>query len=244
MQAFHIITRGMRLIGALAANEVPKASEARDGFNALNDMVDAFALETLLVYVIATKEYVLAPGKADYTIGAVLPVDWLAASRPTGMGIRNMTVIPVSAPDQPELPLDMLDADEWANVRLKSTGSTFPTMVRYEPSMPNGTLLFWPVPTEAAHVKVYQPSVLQKFRDLTTEYDFPPGYARMIAFNLASELAAEFGRPVPPEVETKASEYKGNVKRGNISTQDSTLRVDEALLTRGGRFDYRTGDSR
>ena len=47
---FDIITRAMKDIGALAAGEVPTADEAQDGFDMMNDMLDQWSNENMMVF--------------------------------------------------------------------------------------------------------------------------------------------------------------------------------------------------
>ena len=66
-----IITRSLKDIGALAAGEVPTADEAQDGLDMLNDMIDQWSNESMMVFyrteiifntVQNTVQYTLGPG--------------------------------------------------------------------------------------------------------------------------------------------------------------------------------------
>ena len=88
-------------------------------------------------------------------------------------------------------------------------------------------------------------AALIEFADQTTDYTFPPGYRRMITFNLANELAPWYPVVQPdPRIAKIAAESIGNIKRANTRIP---LAVFDRSLPMGqtrGAFNYRTGDSR
>jgi len=66
---FDIVTRAMKDIGALAAGEVPTADEAQDAFDMMNDMIDQWSNESMMVYYKTEIVYTINPGQTQYTIG-------------------------------------------------------------------------------------------------------------------------------------------------------------------------------
>jgi hypothetical protein len=59
---------------------------------------------------------------------------------------------------------------------------------------------------------------------LTTELAYPPGYERMLRYNLARDLAPEFGRAVPDDILRIAKSSKSVLKGTNSVTP--ILRID------------------
>lgn len=100
-----IITRAMKDIGALAAGEVPTADEAQDGLDMLNDMLEQWSNESMMVFyrteiifntIQNTVQYTLGPGGsvgASFTgsiAGNVLTVSAITAGAITqGMTITG-----------------------------------------------------------------------------------------------------------------------------------------------------------
>src|SRR5687767_849521 len=79
-----IITRAMKALGALGTSETPTASEANDGLEALNTMLDSWAGEELASYQVLEQTVILTVGKSQYTIGTVGTPD-INADRPTNI---------------------------------------------------------------------------------------------------------------------------------------------------------------
>lgn len=64
-----IITRSMKDIGALAAGEVPTADEAQDALDMLNDMIDQWSNESMMVFYRTELVFQTTQGVTQYTLG-------------------------------------------------------------------------------------------------------------------------------------------------------------------------------
>lgn len=64
-----IITRAMKDIGAVAAGEQPTPDEAKDGLEMLNDMLDQWSNENMMVYNYTEIIFPVVQGQTQYTIG-------------------------------------------------------------------------------------------------------------------------------------------------------------------------------
>lgn len=64
-----IISRALKDIGALEAGEDPQASDAQDAFDMLNDMIDQWSNENLMVFNVTEIIFTLISGQVQYTIG-------------------------------------------------------------------------------------------------------------------------------------------------------------------------------
>lgn len=64
-----IITRAMKDIGALAAGEVPTADEAQDGLDMLNDMIDQWSNESMMVFYRTEIVFNTVQNTVQYTLG-------------------------------------------------------------------------------------------------------------------------------------------------------------------------------
>jgi hypothetical protein len=74
-QPIDIISRAMKDIGALAAGETPAPAEAQDAFDMLNDMIDQWSNEQMMVYYKTEIIFTLTAGQTQYTIGPGGQVD-------------------------------------------------------------------------------------------------------------------------------------------------------------------------
>jgi len=68
-QPIDIISRALKDIGALEAGEVPTADAAQDAFDMLNDLVDQWSNEDMMVYNTTEIIFPLIAGQVQYTIG-------------------------------------------------------------------------------------------------------------------------------------------------------------------------------
>jgi len=68
-QPIDIISRALKDIGALASGETPNPAEAQDALDMLNDMLDQWSNEQMMVYYKTEIVYTLTSGQTQYTIG-------------------------------------------------------------------------------------------------------------------------------------------------------------------------------
>ena len=64
-----IISRALKDIGALEAGEVPTPDAAQDGLDMLNDLIDQWSNEGMMVYNVTEIIFPLISGQTQYTIG-------------------------------------------------------------------------------------------------------------------------------------------------------------------------------
>ena len=64
-----IISRALKDIGALEAGETPTPEAAQDAFDMLNDMLDQWSNEQMMVFYKTELVYTLTQGQTQYTIG-------------------------------------------------------------------------------------------------------------------------------------------------------------------------------
>lgn len=64
-----IISRAMKDIGALASGETPTPEEAQDAFDMLNDLIDQWSNEDMMVFNVSEIIFPVVAGQVQYTIG-------------------------------------------------------------------------------------------------------------------------------------------------------------------------------
>lgn len=243
MTASDLIRSALVMTGALAQGESPSNADQADAFTRLNRMVSAWANQRLTIFVTARNVYSLVAGQQAYTIGTGGNFN---QPRPQFLTYAGL-VLTASNPDT-EIPLDIWTVKDWFLQSVKDQTSTQPTAVYYETSFPStgvsaglGRILVWPVPTQVNQIALYTPTQLAEFADLTTDYDFPPGYEDALEFNLAKRLIqAGFGlREHLGDIDASARESLGIVKRANI--QPVVASIDSALWPNRPGFNWRTG---
>lgn len=237
MTGNQLIAASMRLIGALPSGEVPTADEAQDCLSAMKAMLQSWDTDRLMVFDVARLgPYNWTIGSATITFGTGGQINF-----PRPVKISRWGVIQLQNPAQPlELPLDDLTDDQWAAIPVKNIQSTVFTKIWDDGGFPLRTLNVWPVPTTQVQLVPYAWSKLSSFDDLTTDVEFPEGYDAAIKYNLAIDIAPEFGATITPEVALRAVEYKAAIQSLNAPLLD--LRCDPAVVSPDGgmAYDWRT----
>lgn len=215
-----LIKGSLRLIGAIATGETPSANEQADALLVLNEMLDAWSANGLMVYKLTRESFPLIAGQATYTIG---PTGNFDTTRP--LIIQDAT-IQVSGL---EIPLKLYDFQEYAQIVLKTTGSTVPLTLFRDKSFPLDNLTLWPVPSAASNLILYSLKALTAFASANDTVSLPEGYAQALRYNLAGLLAPEYGKQLDPVIAAIAAESKATIQRKNL--QPSHLKSDAFALT-------------
>jgi hypothetical protein len=229
-----IINSSLRIIGALATSEVPSAGEANDALNSLNDMIDSWSNENLMAYTKVREVFPLVSGQQTYTMGAGGNFNTSRAQR-----IENALIQPPNMSTALEIPMKILNKDQYAGILIKPLQSTFPLYIYAEGAYPLDNINVWPVPNTTCNIALYSWKTINNLT-LTTTLSLPPGYQRALRYNLAVDLAQEYGRMLSEDVKAIAIESKSVLKRKN--TTPSYLRVDESLQSKSAVWNWMTGE--
>jgi hypothetical protein len=229
MILLEMLRSSFRLIGVLHEGQGPNADDIADSLVVLNSMLEAWSLERLNVFTVQPATVTLDAGQQVYQIGTGSP-DF---NIPRPVRIESANVLTAATGGPFELPLEILNLQQWTGIGIKSTPSTLPTRLYYDNQFPWGNLYFWPTPSVDVQVILWMWQALQTgFTNTSVTLAFPPGYADAIRYNLACKLAPEWDRPIRPDVLEMAVQSKAAIKRMNKPTL--YLGTDAGLAPRGG----------
>lgn len=224
-----LIRSAQRKIGVLAAGEPLPANEADDSLEVFRQMIDSWSLEQLLVPVRSVVTHELQSNVSEYTIGINPdgnPLTHIEAARP-----ENILSAFIRDRYDTDYILEQIDVKTYSRISRKGNGSR-PSRFYYREGWPVNTILFESVPyaNETLHLEVIQPfrEYLQA-ANLTEAVNLPPGYEKVLIYNLCLELAPEWGKDITPLIATQAVEGKKWLKRNNYQTV--TLGMDRAVAT-------------
>jgi hypothetical protein len=232
-----IIYPALKKLGILATGENPSAQEQTDALTALNNMVDSFSNERLMIYSILRETFTLNAGQQTYQMGPTA-ADFVT-TRPTK--IENALIVAPGTNPTAELPMRIINKDEYAAIIVKSIQSSIPLYLYNDDANPNCNLNIWPVDSGSGTIVLYSNKPFADFAAATSSISFPPGYLEMLIYNLAVRLAPDYGVQLPEDVVAIAVASKENVKRQNI--KPTYLGVDSALRGARGNFNWVTGDT-
>lgn len=243
MTGQEIVDRVGRIVLGNGSDESPTAAETRDIITILRGMLGQWATQRLTIFYVERAVHDLVANQQSYAIG---PSGNFNRARP--LWIDRASIISYANPSLPaELGIRVLDTQQWRNVAIKTVPSKLPESVYYDYGFSStglGTLYVWPKPSDSTvDIVLYLPVALTGFTttNLTTDYEFPPGYDDALVYNLAKRMAPEFGRPISGDINALALESLANIKRANIRMVELT--TDPALLRNRG-WNFLTGDAR
>lgn len=229
--ALELITRAMKTAGVLGQNETPDSGQADDGLQMLNDMLDSMSLDRTSIFTITQESFSLVSGTASYTIGSGGVFN---TSRP--VQIDNLTITSGSI----DYPIEPLNSQDYADIADKSSPSGIPQFYYYDDGFPLGTLYLWGVPGSALTLNIGKWAQLTQFANLTTQYTFPPGYYRMLHYNLSKEICPQYGMSLTPEAMQIAVESYALIRNHNLP--DPILKTEIGYLVgRRRRFNIFSG---
>jgi hypothetical protein len=203
-----LIDRAARLVGAVNSGVSCTAAESADGLIALNAMLEAWQIEKLDVYAFVDTAYSLVAATSSYTVGPA--GNFALTPRPYKI---EECFVRVSGIDYP---VDLLTAEQWFAIPIKTDTATYPDRAYYEPTLPTGTLIVYPVPSAVSSLHIVTWQVVSNLAALSTTISLPPGYERAITYNLAIEWAGtEFGLPPSNDVRKIAQDSLAAIQRAN-----------------------------
>jgi hypothetical protein len=202
------INRSLRLIGVLAEGETPSADTANDALVALNQMIDSWSTERLAVYSTQTQIFTWPANEVKRTLG------------PSGdfVGVRPILVDDSTyyvAPNGVSYQINILNEMQYNSIAVKTVTASYPQQLYVNMTYPDIEMYVYPVPSQPLEWHIVSVRELSQPATLTTELHFPPGYMRAFAYNLACELAPEFGVEPSLQVQRIAMTSKRNLKRIN-----------------------------
>lgn len=202
-----IIKRALRLLQVKESSEPIAADEGQDALEVLNSLIDAWTNEDLMQHFREQHSIPFIAGQRVYTIGSGGDFN---VSRT--VSIENAFSRDAGGSDWD---IQEINLDEYSKIILKSTASTYPYYFYYRPDFPLGEINVWPLPGSNVTFFINVRTQLSQFTDINTDINFPPGYIRALEWNLAVEIAPEYGKEASPLIMRQAADAKERIKDTN-----------------------------
>ncbi len=232
MTVADLIKGSLRLIGAIATSETPSAAESADALLVLNDMLESWANDGMLIYQSTPESLALVAAQQTYTMGLTGNFN---TARPTRINKANVMLNNI------EVPVEILNEQQWAEITQKSMTAQIPSKLYTDGAFPLLNVKVWPIPTEVNNLVLYSLKPITAFSSTATTVSLPPGYSRALRYNLAGELCPEYGKAVDPVIAGIASDSRAEIKRQN--TKPVYMKSDASgLPTSGKSFNIYTGE--
>lgn len=229
--ASELINGSLRLLGVLAEGEAPSAEASQDALAAMNAMLDSWNTERLSVYSTNDDTFTWPASERTRTIG---PTGDFVADRPIQILDSTYFII-----NNLSFSLKFVNEDQYNSIALKTVTSTFPNVLWVNDTYPDMTMTVYPVPNSDAEWHVISVTPLSQVASLGDDILLPPGYVRAFRYNLACELAPEWGVEPSPQVKRIAMVSKRNLKR--INNPNDLMAMPWALISTTSRFNIYSG---
>jgi len=228
------INGSLRLLGVLAEGETPSAETSQDALRAMNQMIDSWNTERLAVYATQDQVFTWPSGVINRTLG------------PTGNFVGNRPILLDDATYFVETGtgvsygVQIINQAQYDGIAVKSSTSTFPEVIYVNMTYPDIDMFIYPRPTMNLEWHFISVEELTQPATLDTVLSFPPGYLRAFRYNLACELAPEFGEEPSPQVQRIAMYSKRNLKR--INNPDDIMSMPYSIIATRQRYNIYAGN--
>ena len=228
------IDGALRLLGVLAEGETPSAATAQDALFTLNQMIDSWSTERLSTFNTVDQTYLWPVDIITRTLG---PTGDFVGARPVLLDDATYYRDPST---NVSFGIKMINQQQYDGIAVKTVTSTYPQVMFTNMTFPNITMTIYPKPTRELEWHFISAQVLAEPATLATNLYFPPGYMRAFRYNLACELAPEFGVEPSQQVLRIAMTSKRNIKR--INNPDDIMSIPYALVSNRQRFNIYSGN--
>lgn len=228
------IYAALRLIGQLAEGEQPSADTAQDALTALNQMIDSWNTERLSVFSTQDQVRTWPSGTRSMTLG---PSGTLIGNRPVQLDDASYFRDPST---NVSYGIKFINQQMYDGIAVKTVTSTYPQVMFTNMTFPDIEMYVYPVPLRDLEFHFISVEELTQPASLSTTLTFPPGYLRAFKYNLACEIANEFGVEPPQTVQRIAMTSKRNLKR--INNPDDVMAMPYGIVAKRQRFNVYVGN--
>jgi len=228
------INRALRLLGVLAEGETPNAAVSQDALTAMNQMLDSWNTERLSVFSTQDQVFNWPTSTISRTLG------------PTGDFVGNRPILLDDATyfrdpsTNVSFGIKLINQQQYDGIAVKTVTSTYPQVLWLNMTYPNIEMYIYPVPTRLLEWHFISVEELTQPATLNTNLAIPPGYLRAFTYNLAMEIAPEFGVEPSPQVQRIAMTSKRNIKR--INNPEDIMSLPYSLVATRQRFNVYSGN--
>jgi hypothetical protein len=213
MKASEIVRAALRRLGVYASGEQLTAAEQQDGLMALNQILDGWALQRLMVYRVDVVTVPLVSGQSVYTIPAPAAIRQEVRLY-RGDDYSNVLLV-----------RDLAGKPDQYGENLFGLGFDHPEHIAYSV----GTDVYTFTLSDSTFATSMQVDTLNLPENLTanTDLNLPKGYDRALITALAIEVAPEYGQQVTDALMMQYRNAMAIVQRANrapiLARPDATL---------------------
>ena len=228
------INRALRLLGVLAEGETSSAAVSQDALTAMNQMIDSWNTERLSIFSTQNQVYTWPASTISRTLG---PSGNFVGNRPILVDDSTYFRDPLT---NVSYGIKIINQQQYDGIAVKTVTSTYPQVLWINMTYPDIEMYVYPVPIRDLEWHFVSVEELTQPASLATDLAFPPGYLRAFTYNLACEIAPEFGVEPSPQVKRIAMSAKRNIKR--INNPDDVMSMPYSLIATRQRYSIFAGN--
>lgn len=232
--ASDLINGALRLIGQLAEGETPSAAAATDSLTAMNQMIESWSTERLSIFTTLEQVFTWPAGQLSRTLG---PSGDFVGVRPIQLDDSTYFIDPSTGISYG---IKLINQQQYDGIAFKTVTSSYPQVMWINTNYPDIDMHIYPVPTRILEWHFISVDPLDQPATLSTVLSFPPGYLRAFRYNLACEIAPEFGVEPSPQVKRIAMSSKRNLKR--INNPEDIMSIPYSIVGTRQKFNVYAGN--
>jgi len=239
--------------GMVSPGDTADPDQAQWAFRKANYLLDTWATKKNFVPYAGFNIFTLVPGLSPHTIGPAVGATFPMVQRPTKI-VRATIILTNTPAPYVSVVLNLRDEQWWMENTIQQLPSSQPTDLFYNPTFPNGSLYYWPIPNTAWQTQLETWAILQQFGSITDPIGgpnaagtIPPGYRNALMLSLAESLLPGGERAAHPTLVQMAAQARAGVFGLNtavprMQTRDSGIpgAYDDQRAT---TFNYRSRSS-
>jgi hypothetical protein len=197
-------------------------------------MIDSWNTERLAVFSTQDQIFTWPAGEITRTLG---PSGDFVGNRPIQVDDATYFRDPGT---NVSYGIKLINQAQYDGIAVKTVSSTYPQVMFVNNEYPNISMTIYPRPTRDLEWHFISVSTLSQPATLNTILAFPPGYLRAFVYNLAMEIAPEFGVEPSEQVRRIAMTSKRNLKR--INNPDDIMSMPYGLVSGRQRYNIYAGN--
>ena len=229
-----IINGSLRLLGVLAEGETPSAETSQDALTAMNQMIDSWNTERLSVFSTQDQVFLWPAGLLSRTLG---PTGDFVGNRPVYFDDSTYFRDPSTGVSYG---IKFINQQQYNGIAVKTVTSTYPQVIFVNMTYPDVEMFIYPRPIRELEWHFISVEELTQPATLATQLHFPPGYLRAFRYNLACEMAPEFGMEPSSQVQRIAMASKRDLKR--VNNPDDIMSMPYSIVGTRQRFNIYAGN--
>jgi hypothetical protein len=211
-------------IGQLGSGQTATPEDGAQILRQANLILSAKSTQRLFLQYVATREFVLTPGLADYTLGPVAGATFVAP-RPTFIESAQAKIPGTNS----WFPINILDKAHWDGIVGKGATDEKPSSLYPEYTFPNMAFHVNPIPTGGAGLRLGAWEQLTQFASLFDIIALPLAYEAWLEVKLATVLSVFYDQPLPQALMMRMQETEADLQKYNAQGLGGALTAAQRL---------------